>query len=120
MCPCSNQVAPAELEDVLLSHPNVKESAVCGIWNVGQQTEFPMGYVSLREKSSSTAELQRQLQDVREFVDSRVSPHKRLRGGVHYLEEFPKNHNGKLVRRLLPAKVEEGKKAAQKAQTAKL
>ncbi|PGH10484.1 hypothetical protein AJ80_07527 [Polytolypa hystricis UAMH7299] len=115
-----NQVPPAELEDVLLSHPNVKEAAVCGVWDEVQQTELPMGYISLREKASSATEVQKQLQEVKEFVDSRVSPHKKLRGGLHYLEEFPKNHNGKLVRRLLPAKVEEDKKAAQKAQRAKL
>jgi 4-coumarate--CoA ligase len=50
------------------------------------------------------------LRDIKEFVDDRVSPYKRLRGGVFYLGEIPKNTNGKVLRRLLPRNiVQEGK-----------
>ncbi|EEQ35378.1 acyl-CoA synthetases/AMP-acid ligases II [Microsporum canis CBS 113480] len=103
------QVSPAELEDVLLSHPDVKEAALCGVFDAQRQTEVPVAYVSLqkREATSNQAEMGGILQGIRKYVDGRVSSHKQLRGGVHYLAEIPKNANGKLMRRLLPAKLAE-------------
>ncbi|KAL3439265.1 hypothetical protein BDV09DRAFT_191473 [Aspergillus tetrazonus] len=43
-----NQVPPAELEDVLLTFPDVAESAVCAAWDESQETEIPVGYVNFK------------------------------------------------------------------------
>lgn len=81
------------------------DAAVCGIYDVSQQTEIPMGYVSL-DASVACADIPRVLHEVRRYVDERVSPYKRLRGGVHYLAVIPKGPTGKVLRRALPARLE--------------
>jgi acyl-coenzyme A synthetase/AMP-(fatty) acid ligase len=39
-------------------------------------------------------------EDVEKFVQARVSPHKRIRGGVIFTENIPKSATGKLLRRV--------------------
>jgi 4-coumarate--CoA ligase len=38
-------------------------------------------------------------------VDGKVANYKKLRGGVRVLEEIPKTASGKVLRRLLPARL---------------
>ena len=103
---------PAELESHLNSHPHVNEGAVCALWDEDQGTEVPIAYVSL------TVEAKALMQDgtsivasIREHVDSRVAPYKKLRGGVVVLDDIPKSGNGKVLRRLLPARLALERKA---------
>ncbi|KAF2817630.1 acyl-CoA synthetases/AMP-acid ligases II, partial [Mytilinidion resinicola] len=114
-----NQVAPAELEDILNSHPSVAESAVCGIFDSSQQTEVPVGYVCLND-SISESERSKVLHEIRQWVDGIVSPTKKLRGGVFYIAQIPKNPTGKVQRMLLPARVEAAAKIAAANRPAKL
>lgn len=100
-----NQIAPAELEDLLASHPKVLEAAVCAAWDKEQQTEVPVGYVVL-DPSVSSREQQSVLAEVRASVDKRVTAYKKLRGGVHAIAALPKNVTGKLARNELPARKE--------------
>ncbi len=95
------QVAPAELEALLLEHPQIMDAAVVGIKTyafLGFQSapcadqlcrptddEDPRAYVVLAPKSSTTAE------DVVEYVSTRVSKIKRLTGGVVFVDAIPKN-----------------------------
>ncbi|XP_046377038.2 4-coumarate--CoA ligase 1-like [Haliotis rufescens] len=88
------QVAPAELEDVLLSHPSVADVGVIGIPDV-EAGELPKAFV-VRKPGSMTTE-----QELQDFVKSKVSGTKRLRGGVTFLEEIPKSASGKILRRML-------------------
>lgn len=76
-----NQVPPAELEEVLLSHPLVVAAGVCGIFDETQATEIPVGYVSLRPHIT---EISRGgiLNEIRDYVDFRVASYKKLRGLV--------------------------------------
>jgi 4-coumarate--CoA ligase len=90
-------------------HPAVGEAARCGVWDETQQTELPVAYVLLRE-NVPPKDGHLVLQEVRDFVDGRVSAYKRLRGGVHYLESIPKTPAGKILRRLLPARLEAERK----------
>ncbi len=98
-------MTPAELENVLHSHPLVTEAGVCGRWDDVQQTEVPVGYVSL-QPSVAVADRDKVLQDVLGFVNSKVSKTKKLRGGLFYLETMPRNNTGKLMRRSLPARLQ--------------
>ena len=96
-----NQVAPAELEAVLLEHPLVTDAGVCGVADE-RDGEIPVAAVTLAESVSESGR-PRVLQEVREFVDARVAPYKRLRGGIFYVDVLPKGVTGKLVRReILP------------------
>src|SRR4051794_36568039 len=98
-----NQVPPAELESVLLSHPQVTEAGVCSTWDRVQETELPVGYVNF-QPTVPADDRQQLLKEVLEYVNERVSKAKKLRGGLFYLDKFPRNPTGKLLRRELPAR----------------
>ncbi|KAK0385486.1 hypothetical protein NLU13_6666 [Sarocladium strictum] len=89
------QVAPAELEGVLASHPGVGDAAVVGILSGGN--EVPKAYVvrapGAADKVSAEALMQ--------YVKERVAPYKQLRGGVEFLDVIPRSPSGKILRRKL-------------------
>ncbi|KAI4632618.1 uncharacterized protein J4E87_002092 [Alternaria ethzedia] len=98
------QVAPAELEAVLLSHPLVLDAAVIGVLTDDGTNEVPRAYV-VADKSKISSE------DVIEFVKGKVAGHKQLRGGVIFLDEIPKSPAGKILRKDLRALAEREKGA---------
>ncbi|CAJ0963497.1 unnamed protein product, partial [Mesorhabditis belari] len=87
------QVPPAELEDLLLSHPKIRDAAVIGIPD-SRSGEAPKAFV-VRADDHLSAD------DVINFVKSKVSSYKQLTGGVEFLSEIPKAPSGKILRRLL-------------------
>ncbi|KAK3715228.1 hypothetical protein LTR37_007195 [Vermiconidia calcicola] len=91
-----SQVAPAELEALLTSHPKIADAAVIGIWNPQQETEVPRGYVVLQQSSSEDSVSE---QEVMDFVRQNLADYKRLRGGVQFVEEIPKSASGKILRK---------------------
>lgn len=108
----SLQVAPAELEGILISHPFVNEGVVCAKWDENQSTEVPMAYVTLTKAGENYSEgIKAALEAIRTFVDETVSPYKKLRGGVEVISEIPKTPSGKILRRLLPARLARERKS---------
>lgn len=92
------QVAPAQLEGLLLSHPSIDDVAVVGVYAPEQATELPRAYVVLApgvERSERTAE------EIAKWLEERVSNYKRLRGGVRFVDAIPKSATGKILRRIL-------------------
>jgi acyl-CoA synthetase (AMP-forming)/AMP-acid ligase II len=85
------QVAPAELEAVLVSHPGIADAAVVRIPDE-EAGEVPKAFVV------ATAELS--AQEVMDYVAERVAPYKRLRQ-VEFIDEIPKSLSGKILRRVL-------------------
>lgn len=77
------QVAPAELEAVLLEHEKVADAGVVGVTIDGE--ECPRAYIMLKEGQKVTAD------EVNKYMESRVSRHKRLVGGVVFVDAIPKN-----------------------------
>ncbi len=55
--------------------------------------ELPRAYV-VKKGGSTVSE-----EDIVNFVDTKVAPHKKLKGGVVFLDAIPKTNTGKLVRR---------------------
>lgn len=103
------QVAPSELEDILIQHPDVIDAAVTAIYDHEQATELPLAYVGLKEEHLDKEHHHRHniLQDIRHWIDQRVAGYKGLRGGVHHLQTVPKSPSGKILRKDLPAKIKE-------------
>ncbi|MFF2040520.1 4-coumarate--CoA ligase family protein [Kitasatospora sp. NPDC058170] len=90
------QVAPAELEALLLSHPQIADAAVIGVVDA-EGTECPKAFV-VRAPGSTLSE-----QDVTAFVAGQVAPYKKVRS-VEFLEAVPKSAAGKILRRELRAR----------------
>ncbi|KAJ9635603.1 hypothetical protein H2204_005777 [Knufia peltigerae] len=89
------QVAPAELEAVLLEHPDVTDAAVVGM--MIHDEESPRAYVVLSERSKGKIKAA----DIQDFVAGKVAKHKQLSGGVQFIDEVPKLASGKIVRKVL-------------------
>ncbi|KZS10135.1 4-coumarate--CoA ligase 3 [Daphnia magna] len=90
-----DKVAPAELEDILTSHPAVAEAAVIGIPDE-QAGELPRAYVVKKAGMDSVSEA-----EVAAYVNSKVSAHKQIKGGIQFCMAIPKNNMGKILRREL-------------------
>ena len=86
------QVAPAELEALLHTHPKVLDVAVIGIPD-DEAGELPKAFIVPKEEVTTA--------EIVDFVAERVSPHKRLRGGVEVIEQIPKTPSGKILKREL-------------------
>lgn len=103
-----HQVAPAELEAILLGHSSVADAAVCGIHVDEDATEYPIAYVALNASEGSRGKRDPTAitDEIRQYVDGQVTHYKRLKGGVHVLDAIPRNPSGKVLRRLLPANLQ--------------
>jgi acyl-CoA synthetase (AMP-forming)/AMP-acid ligase II len=88
------QVPPAELEAVLLSHPQVADAGVVGLPDA-KVGELPRAYV-VRKHNATVTEVQ-----LNDFVSERVAPFKRLRGGVVFVKSIPRTASGKVLRKEL-------------------
>jgi len=88
-------IYPAEIEAVLHTHPAVEDCAVVGVpdpeW--GEQIK---AVVKRREGSGLTD------QDVLQFLGERIADYKRPRS-VDFVEDFPRDAAGKLLKRLIRA-----------------
>ncbi|KAJ1961343.1 hypothetical protein IWQ62_003900 [Dispira parvispora] len=95
------QVAPAELEAVVVSHPQVADVVVLGVYRPEQATEVPKAYVVLRDPQLMTDPVQapKIAADIVDFVTQKVANHKKLRGGVEFIQEVPKSSSGKILRK---------------------
>jgi len=85
------QVAPAELEAVLLGHASVADAAVIPLAD-DEAGEVPKAFV-VRKGPVGEAELLA-------YVAERVAPHKKLRA-LEFVDQIPKSPSGKILRRVL-------------------
>ena len=87
------QVPPAEIENVLVSHPDIKDAAVIGEPHP-EYGEVPVAYVVLQDKASLPPEA------IIEYAAQGLAKYKRL-AKVVITETIPRSASGKILRRLL-------------------
>ncbi len=87
------QIAPAELEALLLEHPDVTDSAVIPKRDA-ESGEIPKAFVLIREGRDVSVD------ELLGFVAERVAPYKKVRE-IEFVEAIPKTASGKILRREL-------------------
>ncbi|GBE25617.1 long-chain-fatty-acid--CoA ligase [bacterium BMS3Bbin02] len=87
------QVPPAELEALLISHPDIADVAVVPVPDV-EAGELPKAFVVRVPGGDVTA------QSVMDFVSEKVATYKQIRL-VEFIDEIPKSASGKILRRIL-------------------
>jgi acyl-CoA synthetase (AMP-forming)/AMP-acid ligase II len=87
------QVPPAELEALLLTHPQIADAAVIGLPD-DEAGEIPAAYVVLKQGEECTAA------DLHAFVAEQVASYKHVRK-VTFVDAIPKSASGKILRRVL-------------------
>ncbi|MFB8777036.1 4-coumarate--CoA ligase family protein [Streptomyces broussonetiae] len=88
------QVAPAELEALLLTHPGIADAAVIGVYN-DEGNEVPRAFVVRQPSAPDLSE-----GEVMMYVAERVAPYKRVREVV-FIDGVPRAVSGKILRRQL-------------------
>ncbi len=87
------QVAPAEIEHILVGHPEVQDAAVIGEPHP-DFGEVPVAFVVLRPQAECTAE------DLIEYAAKGLAKYKRL-ARVVFIDAIPRSPSGKILRRVL-------------------
>ncbi|MEV0777257.1 4-coumarate--CoA ligase family protein [Streptomyces sp. NPDC050428] len=88
------QVAPADLEALLLAHESIADAAVIGVYDE-DGNEIPKAYVVRRPSAPELTE-----RDVMAYVAEHVAPHKKVRR-VEFIGGVPRAASGKILRREL-------------------
>ena len=106
------QVAPPEVEGVILGIEGIIDAAVIGVKDEHGEGEVPRGYVVRRPgyEPKVTEE------EVKSWVREKLASFKRLDGGVRFVDSIPKTASGKILKRIL----REGAEAEVKAASPKL
>ncbi|KAH8650009.1 AMP-binding enzyme [Xylariales sp. PMI_506] len=104
------QVAPPEIEGLLLTHDDIVDAAVIGVPASNEADgEAPRAYVVRRPGASVQGLTESHVYD---FVAKSLAKYKRLDGGVRFVDAIPKNASGKILKRILRDQAKaEGKSA---------
>ncbi|MEZ5714150.1 MAG: AMP-binding protein [Paracoccaceae bacterium] len=92
------QVAPAELEAELLTHPAIVDAAVIGVPDA-EAGELPMAFIVAAPGAQAPT-----LDEVKTYLETRLAHYKQVRV-LEVVDEIPKSASGKILRRLLRDRV---------------
>jgi acyl-CoA synthetase (AMP-forming)/AMP-acid ligase II len=85
------QVAPAELEGLLIGHPAIADAAVIPVHD-DEAGENPKAFIVKRSDITP--------QEIMDYIAEKVAPYKKIRE-VEFVQEIPKSASGKILRRVL-------------------
>ncbi|KAK8608266.1 hypothetical protein V6N13_023693 [Hibiscus sabdariffa] len=94
------QVAPAELEAMLIAHPDIADAAVVAMKDE-EAGEVPVAFVVKSEKSQISED------EIKQYISKQVVYYKRIKR-VFFAETIPKAPSGKILRKELRAKLAAG------------
>lgn len=85
-------IVPAVLETIILEYPAVRE---CTVFGAPHETDgdLPTAAIILEENCNDVKE-----EDIIKFVNMQVSDKQKLRGGVKFVQEFPRTSSGKILK----------------------
>ncbi|KAH6707856.1 putative phenylacetyl-CoA ligase [Leptodontidium sp. MPI-SDFR-AT-0119] len=106
------QVAPAQLEGLLLGHPAVNDVAVVGVYSKERVTELPRAYIVPAQGHTAGEDLEKVISA---WLNEKVAPYKKLRGGIRFVDEIPKSATGKILRRVLAEQAKSEQEGSLKA-----
>jgi 4-coumarate--CoA ligase len=86
------QVAPAELEAILVAHPNIQDAAVIGKPD-DEAGEVPVAFVITTDPAPNETQ-------IKDYIASTLAHYKQIHK-VHFVDDIPKSPSGKILRRLL-------------------
>lgn len=110
------QVAPAELEALLLQHPKVVDAGVVGVWDESQATELPRAYLVPAPGIDTRGDKGKKFAaDVQAWVNGRLAGQKHVRGGTILIDAIPKSPSGKILRNQLRKAAQEEFAKSEKA-----
>ncbi|RCV30425.1 hypothetical protein SETIT_6G093400v2 [Setaria italica] len=98
------QVAPAELEALLITHPSIADAAVVGKQVEPEIGEIPVAFVAKAQGSELSDD------DVKQFVAKEVIYYKKVRE-VIFIDKIPKAPSGKILRKELRKQLQEQQQA---------
>lgn len=104
-----HQVAPAELEAHLLTHPAVSDCAVIQVPDEAAG-EVPKAFV-VRTASAAARPESDVAGEITKHVEEHKARHKWLKGGIEFVDVIPKSPSGKILRRLLRDREKEARRA---------
>jgi long-chain acyl-CoA synthetase len=90
------KVFPSEVEDMMLTHPKIKDLVIVGIPDE-LKGEAPKAFIQLTEDATATEE------EIRSYCRSIMAPYK-VPVSVEFIDEIPRAASGKALRRLLKEK----------------
>lgn len=95
------QIAPAELEALIITHPDVADVAVVGVPD-DEAGEVPMAYLVYKGDASDMNDdaLQQKADQIKSFVASELATYKSIHY-VQWVDSIPKSASGKILRRML-------------------
>ncbi|KAI1379725.1 acetyl-CoA synthetase-like protein [Hypoxylon crocopeplum] len=105
-----HQVAPAELEAHLLSHPSVNDCTVIPVPDESSG-EVPKAFV-VKAASAASRPDEEVSREICKWVEEHKARYKWLKGGVEFIDAIPKSPSGKILRRLLKDQEREKRRAS--------
>jgi 4-coumarate--CoA ligase len=97
----------------------VADACVIGIHSDAQATELPLAFV-VKAQSYGHVDDKSLSEDIQAWVGGQVANHKKLRGGIRFVDEIPKSPAGKILRRVLRDQVKAEVEDAEKKRMSKL
>lgn len=100
------QVAPAELEGILVTHPAIENVAIIGVYDKSQASKLPRAFVVLCtgqgvNNQQNNDDVGMKEEEIKKWLLARVASYNQLRGGIKFVEQIAKSARAKILCKVL-------------------